>query len=1390
MKKQTKLTKTRFILLCLFSFMMSFGGVRQAWADELTIYDDADYSSDYVPFDGYNADAVQQNQMIFPSTVLTSLEGKKITSMTFYYKKNETSGTNVGNWVVSLAETSATALTALNTTTQLTQVYSGAITPDTEAKTITIDFDNGYDYSGGNLLVEFNHPTASGYKKFTFWCAYITPAPAYTHGTTRTYLPKTTFTYEASASNGPDFAVKDGSTKLTSPYAYNFGLATAGTTKVFTLCNPGTEATPIAINTTGANGFTAVVEDNATSIPAGGEKTLTITMPNATASGSIVVTPTGDGLSAFTLNVSGTVRDPNKVYLDFSDGKIPDGWTSVKTGSYGSAWTVSNGYISQSGSSSSYSWAFTSPKLDFSNGEEVFFETAKYGSSSWYSPSVTVEYTTDATGATGWTAIGSAYTDDTYGNWTKRSVTIPVDGVKRIRFNGWYIHIRNIYGGQLPLEPKMVVTQPTALDFGLFDKDEAPAPTKTFTIANTGLATLNGINVTSANAAFTITNAPTSLAAGTSQEVTITMATGTAGALSSLITVSATDMEDASFTVTGCVKPADMPVEEFTDGLPANWTNASWTFANGEATGKSSSAYLTTPKLSFTAGDFLIIKAKRYDSDASDYLTVQGSDDDGATWEAYNHKLQDADGLTYPGYGMIVLNDIPSTVTKLRFVGFYVIIDEIYGLTYDANDPSIAVYSDAQATQSVTSGTVKDFGWTTADAIATYYIKNGGTGTLTINSISSVDGFTTATADNAMTVAAGADPLALTVTMTAANNVGYHHGTITVSTDGGDFELPVTGMVRDADKFYIDFSADNATFPAGWSTGSWSISDNAAVASGALESIKLSAAANEKMWIEAISTGSYWSSAALSYSYSTDNGANWTSATSIASQLNTSTYSVIELTTPDADNDCDVIVKFTGSNVKVRRLYGFTVPVAPLMITTAADMAFGVKTTESAEQTFTISNEGTAALEGLSVTLGKTGDDAEYSIALYDGENVFTGTELAIGKTITVKVKQLYDLNKLGAKSDVLTISATNQTPVQISLSGRSVSADTWTEDFASGIPTIWSNTGWQMASEMSDYAGMVYSYANTNSLMTPRLAAAANEELTFEVKGASTTYPLIVEYSTNREDWTQYGDAIVTEGEQTFVAPTDGNYYLRFSGRYDYLDNFVGFRVNHPDYALAETSTFSGAGSEIGWGNVTVTRSYVAGWNTLALPFALTSEMIEAHFPAAARFYTLTGYNATTKELTFTNVTSLAAGEPAIVYMPEAITNASANYTMDFGLTNVTVTSATMGNADHTYNGVSMKANFSDELSMDGKHGVTAAGKLAPGSSTATLKSLRAYFTGVPQGAGVRIVVIDEATGISCVVGRELSVEGQSYNLQGQRVESLKKGGLYIKNGRKIVMK
>ncbi|MBQ7527771.1 MAG: hypothetical protein IJT11_08665, partial [Bacteroidaceae bacterium] len=103
---------------------------------------------------------------------------------------------------------------------------------------------------------------------------------------------------------GPALSVKDGETKLTSPYTYDFGLTVAGTEKVFTLSNPGTAAIGVSVSKTGSFGATL----SATTIAAGDEETLTVTMPSTSGSGTVTITPDATGIDPFVINVSGTVR--------------------------------------------------------------------------------------------------------------------------------------------------------------------------------------------------------------------------------------------------------------------------------------------------------------------------------------------------------------------------------------------------------------------------------------------------------------------------------------------------------------------------------------------------------------------------------------------------------------------------------------------------------------------------------------------------------------------------------------------------------------------------------------------------------------------------------------------------------------------------------------------------------------------------------------------------------------------------------------------------------------------------------------------------------------------------------------------------------------------------
>lgn len=430
----TKSVKSLFLLLALL-----LGGTSPTWAQKALPYSYG-FEDNNLATDGWTK-AGQSNSS---SSIGTSYAKTGSYGFRFYYDSN-TSDSNPQCLVSPQLSINANAS---NIKVSFYYKTAGSYGPET--------FKVGYSTTDASVSSFTWDETVS--TSVTAWTLYETSvsipvgtkyiAIAYT-ATNKYYLYVDDINITCDI-NGPALSVYDGETGISSGYSYNFGLATAGTTKEFTLSNPGSEAAPVSVSHTG--NFDAAL--SATSIPAGGSVTLTVTMPDTTGDDVITISSTSPAIASFVINVSGTIRDANKVYLDFADGNLPDGWSWVATGSHASSYpcSVSEGYISWSQyGGSSYAWAFTSPKLNFEKDELIAFETARYGSSTYYSPSITVEYSLDGTT---WTAIGSAFTDDVYGTWTKRSVTIPVEGVKYIRFNGWYVHLRNIYGGELPVQPR------------------------------------------------------------------------------------------------------------------------------------------------------------------------------------------------------------------------------------------------------------------------------------------------------------------------------------------------------------------------------------------------------------------------------------------------------------------------------------------------------------------------------------------------------------------------------------------------------------------------------------------------------------------------------------------------------------------------------------------------------------------------------------------------------------------------------------------------------------------------------------------------------------------------------------------------------------------------
>lgn len=437
MKKIYSLLLLAVALVCLPM------GVR---GETLTVMDD-DYYNQYVPINGYGLDAAQHNQFLLLSSELSAMNGNNITGIKFYLDRTGyswNSSSNIPDVTIRLAEIDATSLSSQVTVDEsFSQVYSGTISFSFAEKEWSITFDDAYKYKGGNLLIDIQTTAGTYIKKngsyyMRFYCANVT-GRAMRSSSASSYCPKTTFTYELAVS-GPSMRVLDGSTKISTGYNYNFGLTTAGTTKTFTVKNDGTEAIPVAVSHTGSFG----AELSATSIPAGGEVTLTVTMPVTTGDDVITISSTAEGIDDFVINVSGTVRDASKLYETLLGGSIPEDWTtsggtwswSTTNGASNTAWYESNNY------------RLITPLLIVSEGEKFLFE-AKGNYDGYHG--VKLEYSADGTT---WTASETATVLST--DWQSFEISDIPAGNYYIAIHGWYMSVRNFYGGTLLAKVKNV----------------------------------------------------------------------------------------------------------------------------------------------------------------------------------------------------------------------------------------------------------------------------------------------------------------------------------------------------------------------------------------------------------------------------------------------------------------------------------------------------------------------------------------------------------------------------------------------------------------------------------------------------------------------------------------------------------------------------------------------------------------------------------------------------------------------------------------------------------------------------------------------------------------------------------------------------------------------
>ena len=208
----------------------------------------------------------------------------------------------------------------------------------------------------------------------------------------------------------------------------------------------------------------------------------------------------------------------------------------------------------------------------------------------------------------------------------------------------------------------------------------------------------------------------------------------------------------------------------------------------------------------------------------------------------------------------------------------------------------------------------------------------------------------------------------------------------------------------------------------------------------------------------------------------------------------------------------------------------------------------------------------------------------------------------------------------------------------------------------------------------------------------------------------------------------------------------------------------------------------------------VELKRSFVANmWNTICLPFALTSDQATQLFGSGYQLAEFTDVSGTTMK--FTTASSFVAGVPYLVKPTKDVSNASPVVLVDVNIT--AKTPQTVPHEGYSFVGNFTQKKFTGDNECNTSRFVATGNELQKPTNNSTLKSLRCYFTvpatpATPGTARSLSFDVDEegnTTGVADINRETITNNGDFFNLAGQRVAQPTKG-LYIVNGKKVVIK
>lgn len=197
---------------------------------------------------------------------------------------------------------------------------------------------------------------------------------------------------------------------------------------------------------------------------------------------------------------------------------------------------------------------------------------------------------------------------------------------------------------------------------------------------------------------------------------------------------------------------------------------------------------------------------------------------------------------------------------------------------------------------------------------------------------------------------------------------------------------------------------------------------------------------------------------------------------------------------------------------------------------------------------------------------------------------------------------------------------------------------------------------------------------------------------------------------------------------------------------------------------------------------NVTLKRKFVANkWNTLVLPFAVSDADVKTTFGADAKIVEYS--NADDANINFTTSTKGIKANVPVLIMPAAV-NVENTYT--FNGVSIVVADPKADGTSYSFVGSYKPYDLvnDDYMLYADKWWKTEA------ADSYKIKAFRAYIKAKTPAAAkqLNLVIDGQTTGLklNTVNG---NIEGETYNIAGQRVANSYKG-LIIKNGKKIIKK